>query len=116
MYPFEFYGQGQTVFLDKGSEDGLEAGNRLFAVSRGDEWRLGLKNAGNMADKRAITEDDEFARVERTPDKDEPELYPAETYAELIVISTRKKTSTAFVTASIREIARGSLVVAREGY
>ena len=116
LYPFEFYGQGQTVFLDKGSEDGLKAGNRLFAVSRGDEWRLGLSTAGNMADKRAITEDDEFARVEETPDKDEPDLYPAETYAELIVVSTRKKTSTALVTASIREIARGSIVVAREGY
>jgi len=116
LYPFEFYAQGQTVFLDKGSEDGLEAGNRLFAVSRGDEWRLGLENAGNMADMRAITEDDEFARAEKTPDKDEPDLYPAETYAELIVISTRKKTSTALVTASLREIARGSLVIAREGY
>ena len=116
LYPFEFYGQGQTVFIDKGQEDGLEIGNRLFAVSRGDEWRLGLNNAGNLADKRAITEDDRNARVEDTPDKDEPRLYPAETYAELIVLRTRKKTSTCLVTASIREIARGSLVIAREGY
>lgn len=116
LYPFEFYGQGQTVFIDKGSEDGLEPGNRLFAVSRGDEWRLGLDNAGELADERAITEDDRFARSEETPDKDEPELYPAETYAELIVISTRKKTSTVLVTASTREISRGALVIARQGY
>ena len=65
-----------------------------------------IAHAGNMADKRAITEDDEFARVERTPDKDEPELYPAETYAELIVISTRKKTSTAFVYNSKFRVSR----------
>jgi hypothetical protein len=116
LYPYEFYAQGQTVFLDKGSEDGVQPGNRFFAVSRGDEWRLGLANAGNMADKRAITEDDRYARAEDTPDKDEPDLYPAETYAELIVIGTRKKTSTALVTASIREIARGAVVIARKGY
>jgi len=116
LYPFEFYGQGQTVFIDKGAEDGLVPGNRLFAVSRGDEWRLGLDNAGQMADKRAITEDDEMARVEDTPDKDEPRLYPAETYAELIVLRTRKKTSACMVIASIREISRGSVVIAREGY
>ncbi len=116
LYPFEFYAQGQTVFIDKGSEDGLQVGNRLFAVSRGDEWRLGLDNAGNLADERALTEDDRFARTETTPDKDEPRLYPAETYAELIVLRTRKKTSTCLVTASIREIARGALVIARQGY
>jgi hypothetical protein len=116
LYPYEFYGEGQTVFIDKGSEDGLQVGNRLFAVSRGDEWRLGLANAGNMADKRALTEDDRMAGVEDTPDKDEPRLYPAETYAELVVLRTRGKTSTCMVIASIREIARGAVVIAREGY
>ncbi len=116
LYPFELYGQGQIVFIDKGSDDGLEIGNRFFAVTRGDEWRLGLKNAGQMASKRAITEDDKMARVEDTPNKDEPKLYPAETYAELIVLRTREKTATCLVTASIREIARGSIVVARKGY
>jgi hypothetical protein len=116
LYPHEFYGQYQVVFIDKGEDDGVTVGNRFFAVSRGDEWRLGLSSAGNTADDRAITEDDRFARVEDTPDTDEPELYPAETYAELIVTRTRKKTATCLVTASTREIARGAIVVAREGY
>jgi LysM repeat protein len=116
LYPYEFYGQGHYVFLDKGKEDGVKVGNRFFAVSRGDEWRLGLRTAGKMADDRAITEDDRMARVEDTPDNDMPDLYPAETYAELIVMRVREKTATAFVTASIREISRGSVVVARQGY
>ena len=116
LYPHAFYGQYQVVMIDKGSEDGVQVGNRFFAVSRSDEWRLGLKNAGNMADKRAITEDDRMARVEKTPNLDQPELYPAETYAELRVLRVREHHSTCLVTASIREIARGALVIAREGY
>ncbi len=116
LYPHQFYGQHQVVVIDKGGEDGVQVGNRFFAVSRSDEWRLGLKNAGNMASKRAITEDDRMARVEPTPNTDQPELYPAETYAELRVLRVRKHTSTCSVTASIREITRGALVIAREGY
>jgi hypothetical protein len=116
LYPHEFYGQDQVVFINKGSEDGLEAGNRLFAVQRADNWRLGLVTAGQMADVQAITEDDEMARVEDTPDTDEPESYPAETYAELRVLRARKFTSTCLITAAIREIPRGALVIARKGY
>ncbi|HZO14417.1 MAG TPA: LysM peptidoglycan-binding domain-containing protein, partial [Polyangiaceae bacterium] len=116
LYPHEFYGQGQVVFIDKGSQHGLKIGNRLFAVSRGDLWRLGLHNAGKLADERAITEDDRHARTEETPDTDEPKLYPAETYAELRVMRVRKKHATCLITGSIREIPRGALVVARKGY
>jgi len=116
LYPYEFYAQGHYVFIDKGKDDGVKVGNRFFAVSRGDEWRLGLENAGNLADQRIIHEDDKMIRVEDTPDHDEPELYPAETYAELIVVRTREKTATCLVTASIREIARGSIIVARKNY
>ncbi len=116
LYPHQFYGQQHVVMIDKGSEAGVAVGNRFFAVSRADEWRLGLKSAGNMASKRAITEDDRMARVENTPDTDQPEIYPAETYAELRVLRVRKHTSTCLVTASIREIGRGALVIAREGY
>ncbi|MBW2457961.1 MAG: LysM peptidoglycan-binding domain-containing protein [Deltaproteobacteria bacterium] len=116
LYPYQFYGQHQVVMIDKGGEDGVKVGNRFFAVSRSDEWRMGLKNAGKLADWRAITEDDRMAHVEKTPNLDQPELYPAETYAELRVVRVRKHYSTCLVTASIREIARGALVVAREGY
>lgn len=116
LYPHEFYSQFQTVFIDKGRDDGVEVGNRFFAVSRGDLWRLGLATAGKLADHRAIIEDDRKAPSEQTPDTDEPELYPAETYAELRVMRVRKTASTCIITASVRELPRGALVVAREGY
>ena len=116
LYPHEFYEQNQIVFIDRGKKHGVEVGNRFFAVSRGDRWRLGLSTAGELADHRAIVEDDAWVREEKTPNDDDPELYPAETYAELRVMRVRETTSTCLVTASVREIPRGALVVAREGY
>ncbi|MEM1032748.1 MAG: LysM peptidoglycan-binding domain-containing protein [Myxococcota bacterium] len=116
LYPYEFYAQGHYVFIDKGKNDGLEVGNRFFAVSRGDEWRLGLKNAGNLADKRILHEDDRNIRTVDDPDNGQPELYPAETYAELLVLRVRERTATCLITASIREISRGSIIVARKDY
>ena len=116
LYPHEFYGQHQVVFIDKGTTDGVEIGNRFVAVTRGDDWRLGLKTAGALADDRAVTEDDAMARVEGTPDTDSPTLYPAETYAEIMVIRVRENSAACMVTAAIREIPRGALVIARKGY
>ncbi len=116
LYPYEFYTQHQVVFIDKGSEDGLKVGNRLFAVGRGDPWREGLRSAGPAAAKRAITEDDRRARVEDTPPEEHAAQYPVETYGELIVTRTRKHTATCLITAATRELERGSTLVAREGY
>jgi LysM repeat protein len=116
LYPHEFYATEQVVFIDKGSEHGIEIGNRFFAVSRGDAWRQGLKNAGRLSDDRAMTEDDAKARTEETPDDGDDAKYPAETYAELMVVRVRKKTATVMVTASTHEIGRGALVIMRPGY
>src|SRR5690606_22631750 len=45
VYPHVHIGQHQVVFLDKGSEVGLDPGNRLKVLRRGDAWRQGLKTA-----------------------------------------------------------------------
>jgi hypothetical protein len=116
LYPWEFYGQHQLVFIDKGSEDGLEVGNRLFAVQRVDRWRQTLATGGSYTKKRSIVEDDAKAEVENPPDEEDPELYPAETYGEVIVMRVRKHTATVLITASNFEIPRGATLVAREGY
>jgi hypothetical protein len=116
LYPWEFYGQNQVVFIDKGTEDGLEVGNRLFAVQRVDRWRQTLGTGGSYTPKRSIVEDDVKAPVEDPPDEGDPELYPAETYGEVIVTRVRKHSATVLITASNFEIPRGATLVAREGY
>lgn len=114
--PFVFYGKHQVVFIDRGSRDGVRVGNRFFAVTRGDEWRKGLKNAGRLADMRAITEDDRFARIEETPDHADEKRFPSETYGELIVLRVREETAVCLVTASTHELPRGATLVAHQGY
>ncbi len=116
LYPYEFYGQHQVVFINKGKKDGVEVGNRFFAVRRGDEWRRGLTNAGNMARQRAITEDDRYARTEEVVATGDARKYPAETYGELRVLRVREHTATCLITASTSELPRGATLVAREGY
>jgi LysM repeat protein len=116
LYPHQFYGQFTVVFIDKGESDGVEVGNRFFAVSRGDQWRRGMRGAGALADVRPLIEEDADAQVEKTPDTDQPELYPAETYAELMAVHVRSSVATCVVSGALREIGRGAVVIARKGY
>ena len=115
-YPHEFYGANQVVFIDKGTLDGVEVGNRFVAVQRADSWRRDLPSAGPLGNERSIVEDDRPARVEKAPDAPSVEDFPAETYAELIVTRVRERSATCLVTASNREIPRDATLLAREGY
>ncbi|MBI4705559.1 MAG: LysM peptidoglycan-binding domain-containing protein [Deltaproteobacteria bacterium] len=116
LYPHQFFGRDQALFIDKGSKDGVQVGNRFFVVVRGDEWRKGLAKAGPMAERRAVTDDDTMARVERTPPPGPEDAYPAETYGEVMVVRVRQKTALCLVTAAMREIARDAVLIARKGY
>jgi hypothetical protein len=115
-YPYEFYGTNQVVFIDKGSDDGLEVGNRLVAVQREDRWRTDAKKAGYLGTKRSIIEDDMPARIDSTPLEGDTETYPAETYGEIIVTRVRKHSATCLVIGASYEIPRGAIVLGREGY
>jgi LysM repeat protein len=116
LHPHEFYGQNQVVFIDRGTEDGLEIGNRLFVVQRADRWRQTISGSGSLTPERSIIEDDKMVRTEGPPDAGDQEKFPAETYGELVVLRARKKTATCLITASIYEIPRGATLIAREGY
>jgi hypothetical protein len=115
VYPYQFYGQNQVVFIDRGSAEGIKPGNRFFAIRRGDPWIDNLGTAGQMAKVRPRTEDDRPARIDPLRTTIDAELLPDETYAEFRVIKTREHTCMALVTASKHEIEHNARLVARKG-
>lgn len=116
MYPHEFVGQNQVVFIDKGSKDGLVPGNRLFVVRRGDSWRKTLSTASKTARARVRTDVHDRVSVDYTPLEGDPEDFPEEVVGELRVLETRELSSLTLVTSSTREIEPGDRAVARKGY
>jgi hypothetical protein len=113
VYPHNFYGQNQVVFIDKGDEDGLKVGNRLFVIRRGDAWRKSL--ASNVAGLRIALESESPADTESPPSINESKA-PMEVIGELRILTVRKHTAAALVTQSTREIELGDSAVARKGY
>jgi hypothetical protein len=116
IYPHEFLGQNQVAFIDKGTEDGLSAGNRLYVVAKGDAWRSSLKTATRSARDRLRMEVPESAVVETTPLKGNEKDFPEEIIGELRVLRANKYSSVCLVTVSHREIEPGDRAVSRKGY
>jgi LysM domain len=118
IYPHVLYGQNQVVFIDKGQKDGLVPGNRLFVVSRGDEYRKTLRGASQFAAAGVHYESDKPADIEKDEvvGKGDDKKYPEEVIGEIRVLRLRDHTAACLVIASSREIERGQRVVARKGY
>lgn len=114
VYPHNFYGQNQVVFIDKGADDGVKVGNRMFILRRGDGWRQSL--ASDVAGSRIALEDESPAAVERVPSGVGDAKLPVEVIGELRVLQTKQHTSACLVTQSTREIELGDDAVARKGY
>lgn len=114
IYPHNFFGQNQVVFIDKGDQDGLKPGNRLFVIRRGDAWKKSL--ASDVAGNRIALESDSPAAIERVPGPPVDSKLPEEVLAELRVLTTREHTAACLVTQSRREIELGDDAVARKGY
>ena len=106
--------QNQVVFLDKGEEDGLKPGNRLFIIRKGDGFHK-TQPAGSAA-KRIALEDESPAAIENITQPTDDKSLPEEVLAELRVINVKKATSMALVTLSRREIDIGDNAFARKGY
>jgi len=113
VYPHNFYGQNQVVFIDKGDEDGLKVGNRLFVVRRGDAWRKSL--ASDVAGLRIALESDSPADIEQPPTIRDSRA-PMEVIGELRVLSVRKHSASCLLTSSTKEVELGDSAVARKGY
>lgn len=114
IHPHNFYGQNQVVFLDKGDEDGLKPGNRLFVIRKGDGFHK-TQPTGSAA-KRIAIEDPSPAATENITKPRSDSALPEEVLAELRVIHVKKGSSMALVTTSRREIELGDKAFARKGY
>jgi hypothetical protein len=114
VQPHVVYGQNQVVFLDKGEEDGLRPGNRMFVLKKGDQWHESLTTRSSA--KRIALEDPSPAATENVPRPRSDDQLPEEVQAELRVINVRKHTSMALVISSRREIEVGDPAFARKGF
>jgi LysM domain-containing protein len=115
MYPHAIMGKDQVLFIDRGENDGIQPGNRLFVVRRGDVWRESLLTTTSMASTRIMIEDPGM-RYESTPLEGDEEIFPEEVIAELRVIRAHKYSSLALVTESFEEVEPGDQVVTRKGF
>ncbi|HTV19028.1 MAG TPA: LysM peptidoglycan-binding domain-containing protein [Polyangiaceae bacterium] len=116
MYPHLIMGRDQVVFLDRGENDGIQPGNRLFVVRRGDTWRQTLLTTTTMASTRILMDSPDGMEFEATPLDGDDEMFPEEVVAELRVIRAHKYSSLALITESSEEVEPGDQVVARKGF
>ena len=116
LYPHIYYGQQQLVFVDKGSEDGLVAGNRLRVLRRGDTWSRNLTTENRFARIRVEMGSPDIPDPEVTPLETDDEKYPDEIVGELIVLRTEEYSSICLVTGSTQGLQPGDRAVAVTGY
>ena len=90
----QLIGENQVVFLDRGSEDGLRVGNRLYVVRRGDA------RGTTTSYFEGIGQNDQ--------------RFPARAIGEVMVVETGKKVATALVTLSLQEFGVGDRVLMRK--
>jgi hypothetical protein len=93
LRPHAMVAYQDIVFVDQGRDEGLEVGNRLLVVRRGDG----------------------YAPVLQPRPLDDPR-FPAESLAEILVVETRSHISTGLVTRSTIEARVGDRVESRQGY
>jgi LysM domain len=110
----EFFGQNQVVFIDRGAEDGLKIGNRLFVVRRGDAWRATLPT--ELAGMRIAVESQSPAEIDRVPHARDEGTFPEQVIGELRVLALHPRSATCVLTQSVREVELGDVAVARKGY
>jgi hypothetical protein len=110
----EFFGQNQVVFIDRGAEDGLKVGNRLFVVRRGDAWRATMPT--DIAAMRIAIESRSPAEIERVPRPRDDAKFPEQVIAELRVLAMHPHSATCVLTQSVSEVELGDVAAARKGY
>ncbi len=81
-------GQGELVFIDQGQGSGLEVGNRMYVVRRGDAYPGHAPTTVGQDDRR----------------------FPARALGQVVVVEVGDKISVGLVTLSIQEMGVGDVV------
>jgi hypothetical protein len=110
----EFFGQDQVVFINRGAQDGLKVGNRLFVVRRGDAWRATMPT--DLAAMRIAIESRSPAEIDRVPRPRDESKFPEQVIGELRVLAMHPHSATCVLTQSVSEVELGDTAVARKGY
>jgi hypothetical protein len=85
----QLVGQGELVFVGLGKDSGVEPGNRLFVVRRGDALPPKSKSTVGQDDRR----------------------FPARALGEVVIVEVGDKISVALVTLSVQEMGVGDIVM-----
>lgn len=85
----QLIGRGEVVFLDLGKGSGLEPGNRLYVVRRGDALPEQSKYTVGQDDRR----------------------FPARTLGEVVIVEVGDNVSIGLVTLAVQEMGIGDLVI-----
>lgn len=116
--PREIVGNNFVVIIDRGSQDGLRLGNRLFLTQRGDPWRASVANYSRGIRIQEIDRDGD-GQVDHAPDAENvrpTEELPAEVSGEITVVAVHPRSAACLVNLSAHEIEIGAPVVMRRGY
>jgi hypothetical protein len=81
-------GQGELVFIDQGQGSGLEVGNRMYVVRRGDAYPGHAPTTVGQDDRR----------------------FPARALGQVVIVEVGDKVSVGLVTLSIQEMGVGDVV------
>jgi hypothetical protein len=85
----QLIGQGEVVFIDLGKRSGIEVGNRMFVVRRGDAYPQDMNTQVGQDDRK----------------------FPARALGEIVIVEVGDKISIGLVTLAVQEMSVGDLVM-----
>jgi len=85
----QLIGQGEVVFVDLGKRSGVEVGNRMFVVRRGDAYPKRMSNQVGQDDRK----------------------FPARALGEIVIVDIGDKISIGLVTLAVQEMSVGDIVM-----
>jgi hypothetical protein len=85
----QLVGQGEVVFVDLGRRSGLEVGNRMYVVRRGDAYPKNMTNQAGQDDR----------------------AFPARALGEIVIVDVGDRISVGLVTLAVQEMSVGDIVM-----